>query len=102
MNSQFLKTFNQLRGSEEMEIFKKTRNSEVIPLEITEGLKNYIRKYLLKSEYIESILDNSIIVSTNNSSYILSFYDKFIILTEKINCKNISKIQSFKRYVRYS
>jgi hypothetical protein len=101
MNNQFLKSFKPLTGMEEMNIFKKTRNNEVKPIEITEEQKEYIRKYLLKSECIQSTGRNTITVATNNSQYIIEFYDQFITLFEKINCNNMSKTQSNKRYIKY-
>ena len=101
MNRQFLKDFKQITGMEELNIFQQIKREDVKPMTITEEQKDYIRKYLLKGEYIESTRGNTITVATNNSNYIISFYDKFITLFEKINCKNMSKIQSNKRYIKY-
>lgn len=101
MNNQFLKTFKQINGSEEMEVFHQIRNNKVLPIMVTDKEKEYIKKYLLKSEYIESVNGNTIIVATSNSNYTISFYDKFITLFKSLNCYNISKTSFKQRYVKY-
>lgn len=101
MNNQFLKTFKQINGSKEMEVFHQIKNNKVIPVIVTDKEKEYVRKYLLKSEYIESTSENTIIVATNNSRYTISFYNKFITLFKSMNCYNMNKTRLNQRYVKY-
>lgn len=102
MNRHFINSFTEISFGQLCDIHKKITNSQFIKKNVTEQEKDYIRKYMLKCEYIESVKENEIVVSTNNSTYTIKFFEGLILLIESINNKTMlgrKSIRHFKKAI---
>jgi sporulation protein YlmC with PRC-barrel domain len=85
MKKSFINKFKVVYYGQIMDIHMGIKTNTISYKTITDQEVEQIKKQLLKDEYISKITDNQIVIETDKHKYVLTYYDKFVTLSEYIN-----------------
>lgn len=85
MNRQFLNSFQHVNFGRYTDIHRDIKTGKLKEKEVTREDIDNVKKYLLKSECIETVSGNKIIIGTNKSTYTLFYYEGLMVLIVSMN-----------------